>query len=65
MLAASYTTKKALKASIGEELRYIETSMFGEEFNPNGTFAVVGPAPTIRKWYASVTMRDGRIQKVS
>lgn len=65
MMGADYKTKKALKESIGKALRYIETSMFGPEFKENGTFCVVGPSPYIRKWYASVTMRGGLIEKVS
>lgn len=64
MLAASYPTKKALKESVGKPLRYQETSIFGEEYKSNGTFAVVGPAPYVRKWYAQVTMKDGKIEKV-
>lgn len=65
MMGASYKTKKALKESIGKPLRYVETSMFGEEYTDNGTFCVVGPSPYERKWYASVTMKDGLIAKVS
>ena len=65
MMAASYRTKKALKESVGEELNYVETSMFGPEFKANGQFAVVGPAPYERKWFAQVTMVDGLIAKVS
>jgi len=65
MLSANYATKKALKANIGNELRYTETSIFGEEYRPTGTLYVVGPSPTVRKWYASVTMADGKIVKVS
>ena len=65
MMGANYPTKKALKASIGKRLRYVETSMFGEEYKPDGTFCMVGPSPTIRKWYAQVTMADGLIAKVS
>ena len=65
MMAASYKTKKQLKESIGRELRYVETSMFGEEYRENGTFCVAGPSPYERKWYASVTMKDGVIAKVS
>jgi hypothetical protein len=65
MMAAPYKSKKELKLQIGKSLRYIETSMFGEEYTPNGTFCVVGPAPTIRKWFASVTMENGLIKKVS
>lgn len=65
MMGASYPTKKALKLAIGQELRYVETSMFGEEYKSDGTFCVVGPSPNVRKWFASVTMKDGRISKVS
>jgi hypothetical protein len=66
MMGAAYPTKKALKLSIGKPLRYIETSLFGSEYDPNGTFAVVGPDPyRDRRWYASVTMKDGLIAKVS
>lgn len=65
MMGASYPTKKALKEAVGKSLQYVETSMFGEEYKPNGTFCVVGPSPYQRKWYASVTMKDGLISKVS
>ena len=65
MMGASYPTKKALKASVGQSLRYVETSMFGEEYRPDGTFTVVGPSPYQRKWFATVTMAQGKIVKVS
>ena len=65
MMAAPYRSKKALKASIGKELRYIETSFFGPEYTANGSFAVVGPSPLARKWFAEVTMVNGLIAKVS
>jgi hypothetical protein len=65
MMGASYKTKKALKESVGKPLCYVETSMFGEEYRENGTFCVVGPSPYKRKWYAEVTMKDGKIAKVS
>lgn len=66
MMGATYPTKKALKLHIGKPLRYIETSMFGAEYRDNGTFCVVGPCPyTKRTWFATVTMRDGVIAKVS
>ena len=65
MMAANYKTKKDLKAAIGQPLRYEETSFFGPEFKENGSFAVVGPSPTQRKWFASVTMVNGLIAKVS
>ena len=64
MMAASYPTKKALKAAIGQPLRYVETSLFGAEYRPDGVLTVVGPSPTERKWYAQVTMADGRIKSV-
>jgi hypothetical protein len=65
MMGASYKTKKDLKLAVGQELRYEETSFFGPEFKPNGTFCVVGPSPTQRNWFASVTMENGLIKKVS
>ena len=64
-MGASYKSKKALKESIGQTLRYEETSMFGEEYRATGSFCVVGPSPRERKWYAQVTMKDGLIAKVS
>ena len=65
MMGASYKTKKALKDSVGRPLRYVETSMFGAEYRETGKFCVVGPSPYERKWFASVTMKDGLIEKVS
>lgn len=65
MLGASYPSKKALKEAIGKPLHYIETSMLGNEYQPDGTLYVVGPDPyNNRKWYAAVTMKDGTISKV-
>ena len=64
MMGALYPTKKVLKTKVGKPLRYQETSMFGAEFTPNGTFCVVGPSPYKRKWFAQVTMKDGLIAKV-
>lgn len=65
MLVALYEHKKDLKASVGSFLHYQETSMFGAEFKSNGTFAVVGSSAYNRKWYAQVTMKDGKIAKVT
>ena len=65
MMGANYRTKKELKASVGQLLDYEETSFFGPEYKENGTFCVVGPSPRERKWFASVTMKDGLIAKVS
>jgi len=65
MMAASYPTKKALKEAIGTRLRYVETSMYGEEYKPNVMLVVVGPSPYERKWYANVWTDDnGIITKV-
>lgn len=64
MMGANYKTKKDLKASIGQSLHYEETSLFGSEFKPDGTFCVVGPSPRERKWFAKVTMVGGLISKV-
>jgi len=65
MMGARYKTKKELKAAIGQPLRYEETSLFGLEYKEDGTFCVVGPSPRERKWFASVTMENGLIKKVS
>ena len=64
MMGAIYKTKKELKAAIGQELRYEETSMFGAEFKADGRFCVVGPSPRERKWFAEVTMENGLIKTV-
>ena len=65
MLGASYKTKKACKESIGQAPRFVETSMFGLEFTGDGKYTVVGPSPTIRKWFAQVTILNGVISKVT
>lgn len=65
MLAAYYKTKKDLKAAIGKNLRYGETSMFGSEYQSNGKLTVVGPSERERKWYANVVMKNDKIEKVS
>ena len=65
MLVARYKTKKALKESVGQELNYEETSMFGAEFRADGDFPVVGPGAYERKWFALVVMENGLIKKVS
>ena len=79
MLGASYKTKKELKENIGKPLRYVETSIFGSEYKPAGTFCVVGPSPRRvwfaarrgwrwpspkRVWFAEVTMQNDVIVKV-
>jgi len=64
MIVAKYKTKKDLKSSVGQPLRYVETSIFGLEYRATGKFCVVGPSAYERKWYAEVTMQDGLILKV-
>ncbi len=65
MMGAPYKSKKELKGEVGNPIVVIETSMFGLEYKDNGNFCVVGPCPyTNRKWYASVTMKDGLIASV-
>lgn len=66
-LIAKYPTKKACKESVGQPLRYIETSFFGPEYVPNGSFVVCN-RPHItgigREWFGKVTMREGLIVNV-
>lgn len=66
MMGAPYKTKAELKKAVGQPLRYIETSLFGPEYKTDGQFAIVGPDPyTSRKWYATVTMENGLIKRVT
>jgi hypothetical protein len=66
-LIAVYPSKKTLKESIGQRLKFLETSMFGEEYRPDGDLVVVN-RPHItgigREFFAKVTMEDGLIKKV-
>jgi hypothetical protein len=59
-------TKKVLKGKVGQVASDVlqETSIFGPELKNAGKFPVVGPSPYSRKWYAEVTVTDGRIVKV-
>lgn len=67
MLVFNYESKKVLKENIGKPLRYIETSMFGEEFKRDGVL-VGANRPHIthkgREFFAQVTMVDGLIKSV-
>jgi hypothetical protein len=64
MMGATYPTKAALKAASGQPPRFVETSIFGPEYHGDGDYTVVGPSPHTRRWYATVTVRDGVIVKV-
>jgi hypothetical protein len=67
MLIFDYPTKKELRASIGQPLNFIETSMFGEEYKDNGSLTgcnrphVTGHK---REFFANVQMLDGKITAV-
>ena len=67
MLVFKYPSKKVLKENIGKPLRYIETSMFGEEYKTNGMLTGAN-RPHItgqgREFFAQVTMNDGIIASV-
>jgi hypothetical protein len=67
MIIFNYPSKKELKASIGKPLRYIETSMFGPEYKPDGMLTGAN-RPHItglgREFFANVTMENGLIKSV-
>ena len=67
MIVFNYPSKKALKESIGEPLRYIETSLFGPEYARDGQLTGAN-RPHItgsgREFFATVTMKGGKIEKV-
>jgi len=70
MMILNYQSKKDLKENIGQKLKYTETSMFGLEFKPNGTFAGCNRPHDYRgtgkrEFFAEVTMQDNLISKVS
>lgn len=66
-LIVKYQSKKVLKESIGQRLKYIETSLFGPEYQDNGTLTVAN-RPHItgigREFFANVTMQSGIIKGV-
>ena len=66
-LVVKYPSKKVLKESIGQRLKYIETSLFGPEYKDNGTLTVAN-RPHItgigREFFANVTMESGLIKGV-
>lgn len=62
MLIFHYTTKKELKQSVGNRLRFSETSLFGPEYSDNCT--CYGTNHPKRTWFAKVTVKNGLISKV-
>ena len=67
MIIFNYPSKKALKECIGLELRYIETSIVGTQYRPNGVLTGAN-RPHItgkgREFFANVTMENGLIKGV-
>ena len=67
MIVFNYPSKKELKASIGQPLRYIETSIHGPEYVSDGTLTGAN-RPHItgrgREFFANVTMAGGLITAV-
>ena len=67
MIVFNYQSKKELKANIGQPLKYIETSMFGDEYVSDGMLTGAN-RPHItgrgREFFANVTMKDGLITAV-
>jgi len=67
MIIFNYPSKKVLKENVGQELRFIETSMFGNEYVSSGTMTGAN-RPHItgqgREFFAQVTMINGLIAKV-
>jgi hypothetical protein len=67
MIVFDYASKKDLKASIGQPLRYIETSFFGPEYRSDGMLTGAN-RPHItgkgREFFANVTMENGLIKGV-
>lgn len=63
----NFKTKKALKEAVasGREVGVFQPGPFGGNEPANGTVAVEGPHyPQPHRWYASVTLENGRIVKV-
>ena len=67
MIVFNYPSKKELKANIGKPLKYIETSMFGNEYVSDG-YMVGANRPHItgqgREFFAEVTMKNNLIAGV-
>ena len=67
MIVFVYPSKKVLKESIGQPLKYIETSMFGPEYKANGTLTGANRPHITRigkEFFANVEMENGLIKKV-
>ena len=64
MIVFNYPSKKELTANIGKPLKFIETSMFGNEYVSDG-YLVGANRPHItglgREFFAEVTMKNNLI----
>ena len=70
----NYKSKKEIRENIGNRLDYTETSFFGEEYKPNGSFLGCNRpySPEYpkfkqrkgREFFASVTMENDVIKDV-
>ena len=70
ILVTGYASKKELKASVGKRLEYMETSLVSPEYKSDGELTVahhpvLGFNPKGREFFARVTMKCGKIAKVS
>ena len=67
MIIFNYKSKKELKENIGQHLKYIETSIFGDEYLRDGQLTGAN-RPHItgigREFFAQVTMENGFIKSV-
>lgn len=68
MLIFMYQSRKELKESIGQPLKFRETSIFELEYHNNGKL-IGSNRPYVtgikdREFFAKVTMNEGKIQSV-
>jgi len=64
----NYTTKKALKTALaaGDTIRVFQPGPFGGDAPMDGTVSLEGPHyPKPHRWYATATLKDGVVVKVS
>ena len=67
MMILNYESKKVLRESIGKSLNYTETSVFGNEYLPDGSYCGCNRPQLTgykREFFANVTMQDGLISVV-
>jgi len=66
--STNFKTKKALKEAVaaGEEVRVYQPGPIGGAPPRDGVVCVEGPHyPKPHRWYAQVTLKDGKVVKVS